>query len=106
MVVLYPQRGPQSFDILGVHPRLEILPQKYRQVSARRPKNIGKGCKFLTKRHQIWQKFLKVILTDDFSSVLTRSVLTRLLTQRYQTQRKNLTQKYQMGTPPPRIVPD
>ena len=56
-----------------VHPRLEVLHQKYCQVSAGRPKNIGKGYKFFTKWHQIWQEFLKIVFTGDFSSVLIQN---------------------------------
>ena len=60
-------RSLSHLTYLGrVHPRLEVLHPKYCQVSAGRPKNIGKGYKFLTKWHQIWQEFLKIVFTDDF----------------------------------------
>ena len=59
-------RGHSVIWHTEVHPKLNILPQKYHQASAEKAKNIGKGCKFDTKYHQISQEFLKIVFTDDF----------------------------------------
>ena len=57
----------------GVHLRLEILPQKYHQIFGGRPKNIGRGYKFLTKWQQILQEFLKIVFTDNVFVSLTQN---------------------------------
>ena len=68
---------PQGMHLLilhtygDLHPRLKVLPQKYRLISARTPKNISRDCKVLTNAVRFSKTCLHLRVFDNFNPELS-----------------------------------
>ena len=93
------QGAHSARDLWGSIRDPKFYPKRTHQISAGGPKNIRKFYNFPTEWHQIPQEFLKIVLTDDFLSVLSEfsdfennfsspksiKLSKNILTQKYRT---------------------